>query len=88
VSDPYSLSLSINSEFSQIVDLNGVDLKPEGWDALEKPALAAPEDIVIYELHIRDFSVSDQTVPEALRGTYKAFTVKDSNGMQHLSALA
>ena len=88
VTDPYSLSLSMNSKFSQIVDLNDPALKPEGWDALEKPALAAPEDIVIYELHIRDFSISDQTVPEELRGTYKAFTRIDSNGMKHLAALA
>ena len=43
---------------------------------------------MIYELHIRDFSIRDQTVPEKLRGTYKAFTVKDSNGMKHLKALA
>ena len=88
VTDPYSLSLSMNSRFSQIVDLNEADLKPEGWDRLEKPALAAPEDIVLYELHIRDFSIHDQTVPDEQRGTYKAFTVKDSNGMKHLSALA
>ena len=88
VTDPYSLSLSMNSQRSQIVDLNDAELQPEGWDALEKPALAAPEDIVIYELHIRDFSASDQSVPEELRGTYKAFTSKDSNGMKHLSALA
>ena len=89
VTDPYSLSLSMNSKFSQIVDLNDADLKPQGWDthASRKPALTAPEDIVIYELDIRDFSISDQTVPEELRGTYKAFSVKDSNGMKHLSAL-
>mgnify|MGYP003575310468 CR=1 FL=1 len=88
VTDPYSLSLSTNSQFSQLVDLNDAELKPEGWDALEKPALAAPEDIVLYELHIRDFSVSDQSVPQELHGTYKAFTVKVSNGMKYLSALA
>ncbi|HSL28292.1 MAG TPA: pullulanase-type alpha-1,6-glucosidase, partial [Anaerolineales bacterium] len=88
VTDPYSLSLSMNSQRSQIVDLSDADLKPEGWDTLEKPPLAAPEDIVIYELHIRDFSIGDETVPEELRGTYKAFTVTDSNGMKHLTALA
>ena len=88
VTDPYSLSLSTNSKFSQIVDLKEADLKPEGWDALKKPALAAPEDIVLYELHIRDFSIHDQTVPDGQRGTYKAFTVTDSNGMKHLEALA
>ncbi len=88
VTDPYSFSLSMNSKRSQIVDLTDADLKPQNWDALAKPPLDAPEDIVIYELHIRDFSVSDQTVPEELRGAYKAFTVKDSNGMKHLTALA
>ena len=88
VTDPYSLSLSVNSQFSQIVDLSDADVEPQGWETLEKPALAAPEDIVLYELHIRDFSIYDQTVPEALRGTYRAFTVKDSNGMKHLRALA
>ena len=88
VTDPYSLSLSMNSKRSQIVDLTDPELKPEGWDAAPKPALEAPEDIVIYELHIRDFSIGDQTVPEDLRGTYKAFTVKESNGMKHLGALS
>jgi pullulanase-type alpha-1,6-glucosidase len=88
VTDPYSISLSMNGTRSQIVDLNDADLKPQGWDSLQKPTLAAPEDIVVYELHIRDFSVSDETVPEELRGTYKAFTVKDSNGMKHLTGLA
>ena len=88
VTDPYSISLSMNSNRSQVVDLNDPELEPPEWDGLEKPPLAAPEDIVIYELHIRDFSISDQTVPQELRGTYKAFTVKDSNGMKHLAALA
>jgi pullulanase-type alpha-1,6-glucosidase len=88
VTDPYSFSLSTNSQRSQIVDLNDSALKPSGWDALQKPALAAPEDIILYELHIRDFSISDQSVPAELRGTYEAFTVKDSNGMQHLAGLA
>ena len=78
----------MNSKRSQIVDLTDPELKPEGWDAAPKPALEAPEDIVIYELHIRDFSIGDLTVPEELRGTYKAFTVKESNGMKHLGALS
>ncbi len=88
VTDPYSISLALNSTRSQIVDLNDPAYMPDGWLELEKPALAAPEDIVLYELHVRDFSITDETVPEALRGTFKAFTVTDSNGMQHLTALA
>ena len=43
---------------------------------------------MLYELHVRDFSVHDETVPDNFRGTFMAFTVPDSNGMQHLKALA
>ncbi len=88
VTDPYSLSLSLDSRRSQIVNLADASLKPAGWDSLRKPPLEQFEDIVLYELHIRDFSASDSTVPAAYRGTYKAFTVAQSNGMQHLARLA
>lgn len=88
VTDPYSFSLSMNSTRSQIVYLSDPALKPTGWDTLEKPELVNPEDSVIYELHVRDFSISDESVPEKYRGKFMAFTVDDSNGMQHLKALA
>jgi len=88
VTDPYSLSLSTNSLRSQIVDLSSAQLKPPSWETLVKPPLAAPEDIVLYELHLRDFSISDSSVPQAERGTYLAFTHEDTNGMRHLKALA
>jgi pullulanase len=88
VTDPYSFSLSMNSTRSQIVDLNDQTLAPDGWDTLSKPELAAFTDIVLYELHIRDFSAIDQTIPEDQRGTFMAFTHPESNGMQHLAWLA
>ncbi|MBL1828594.1 hypothetical protein ELE35_30070, partial [Klebsiella pneumoniae] len=81
VTDPYSLALSTNSRRSQIADLSDANLKPQGWDSLKKPPLEAFEDVVVYELHVRDFSVFDNTVPENLRGTFRAFTVPTSNGM-------
>ncbi len=88
VTDPYSLALSTNGFRSMIVDLNDATLFPEGWAETAKPALDAPEDIVVYELHVRDFSVNDASVPDEYRGTFMAFTVTESNGMQHLQALA
>ena len=88
VTDPYSFSLSMNSQRSQIVDLNDPTLAPPGWQTLAKPAFTTPEDMVIYELHIRDFSISDESVPAEYRGTYKAFTMNGSRGMQHLAGLA
>ncbi|TDC45605.1 pullulanase-type alpha-1,6-glucosidase [Jiangella ureilytica] len=88
VTDPYSLALTTNSERSLVVDLSDEALKPAGWDRLRKPRLAQPEDSTIYELHVRDFSVGDTSVPEERRGTYLAFTDGDGAGMRHLSALA
>ena len=88
VTDPYAISLSMNSQRSQIVDLTDAALAPAGWNTLVKPPLIAFEDSVIYELHIRDFSVYDTSVPEELRGTYKAFTLPGASGMVHLKALA
>lgn len=88
VTDPYSVSLSLNSQRSQIVNLDDPALFPEGWADSQRLPPLAPEDITLYELHVRDFSAYDESVPEALRGTYMAFTVPDSSGMQHLAAAA
>ena len=51
------------------------------------PTVQHPEDAVIYEAHIRDFSILDESVSEAHRGKYMAFTEKDSVPMQHLAQL-
>jgi pullulanase-type alpha-1,6-glucosidase len=88
VTDPYSLSLSINSQRSQIVNLADDSLKPDGWDTLGKPPIQRPEELSLYELHVRDFSLNDPGVPAELRGTFEAFTVDGSSGMQHLQSLA
>ena len=93
VTDPYAHSLSIDSRHVHIVDLDDPALKPEAWDAVVKPALEAPEDISIYELHLRDFSARDPSVPQAHRGKYLAFThtggpdAEPSAGVGHLTAL-
>ncbi len=88
VTDPYSLGLSMNSQRSQFVNLDDPGLMPPGWANYAKPPLAAPEDIVIYELHVRDFSVNDMTVPDIDRGTYRAFATEGSDGTNHLVSLA
>ncbi|WP_222911052.1 pullulanase-type alpha-1,6-glucosidase [Pseudomonas sp. DNDY-54] len=87
VSDPYALSLSRNSQYAQVVDLDAADLKPAGWDAVRPPHPERPEASVIYETHVRDFSASDTSLPAALRGTFGAFTQPDSDGMRHLRDL-
>jgi pullulanase len=88
VTDPYSVGLAPNSSKSLVVDFDSPFCKPDSWNLIPKPELASPTDIVLYELHIRDFSISDQTVPEKDRGKYTAFTHIFSNGMLHLWDLA
>ena len=60
-----------------------------GWDGSAPPqTVAVSPDMAIYELHVRDFSANDPTVPAEHRGKYLAFTDSHSNGMKHLKALA
>jgi pullulanase-type alpha-1,6-glucosidase len=87
VTDPYSTCLSINSTHSQIINLFDQDLMPAGWDCLEKPHLENFTDISLYELHLRDFSIRDDSIPTEHRGTYQAFSHADSCGMKHLKRL-
>lgn len=88
VTDPYSVSLNANGQRSFIGNLDSAALKPRGWDYQYIPALAHPADIALYELHIRDFSASDLTVPPAHRGKYLAFADEYSAGVRHLRGLA
>ncbi len=87
VSDPYSLSLNANGARSFVANLDSAALKPYGWDQQGIPPLASSTDIALYELHVRDFSASDLTVPSAHRGKFLAFTDAGSNGMRHLRTL-
>ncbi|RVU31862.1 pullulanase-type alpha-1,6-glucosidase [Rheinheimera riviphila] len=86
--DPYSVNTATNGRYSQFVNLADADTKPANWDSHEVPAAGNPEDIVIYEGHIRDFSVRDMSVTAANRGKYLAFTEMDSAPVQHLKTLA
>lgn len=89
VTDPYSVSLTTDSKRSYIADLDAPALKPKGWDATRAPnTVKAQTDMVVYELHVRDFSINDPSVPKEKRGKYAAFGETNSYGMRHLKALA
>lgn len=87
VTDPYSVALTVNSTHSVLADPADPALAPAQWLTAPSPPLAHPVDQVIYELHVRDFSASDLTVPEAMRGGFLAFAA-ESAGMAHLRRLA
>lgn len=86
VTDPYSVALTADSERSLVVDLGDKALAPKGWSSLKKPKAVAMKDAQIQELHIRDFSVEDETNNRP--GGYLAFADKDSDGSRHLRKLA
>ncbi|MGM0386712.1 MAG: alpha-amylase family glycosyl hydrolase, partial [Actinomycetota bacterium] len=88
VTDPYSVGLTLDSKHSVIVDLDSEDWMPELWLDAPGPEIEQFADRTIYELHIRDFSATDETVPEDLRGTYAAFALDGTNGTAHLRELA
>jgi pullulanase-type alpha-1,6-glucosidase len=87
VTDPYSVALTLNSTRSVAADLADPTLKPALWQNSPAPALKQRVDQTIYELHVRDFSVNDLTVPAAHRGSYLAFA-DNGDGTRHLKALA
>lgn len=87
VTDPYSVALTTNSERSVAIDLRDGEWRPKKWRDAPDPDVEQDVDRAIYELHVRDFSITDESVPEELRGTYLAFA-QDSDGTDHLRQLA
>ncbi len=86
--DPYSVDIALNGTKTRITDLDSAGTKPPGWNQTSSPPLRSFSDMSLYELHIRDFSIHDLTVPKAHRGMYMAFADQNSDGMRHLRALA
>ncbi|GLH98980.1 pullulanase-type alpha-1,6-glucosidase [Phytohabitans aurantiacus] len=87
VTDPYSVALAADSTHSLVADLSDPVLAPSNWDRLRKPAAVPPTRTHIQEVSVRDFSITDTSVPADQRGTYLAFT-GDGAGMRHLRNLA
>ncbi|HVW95637.1 MAG TPA: type I pullulanase [Mucilaginibacter sp.] len=54
--DIYARAVGVNGQRGMVVDL--ATTNPEGWPQDKKPPLKNFNDIVIYELHIRDISIS------------------------------
>ncbi len=86
--DPYSVSLSTNGEYSQFVSLSDEDLTPENWDTHLIPTIENIEDAVLLEGHIRDFSIRDESTSIEHRGKYLAFAEDSTVPVEHLKGLA
>ena len=72
--DPYARTTGVNGNRGMVIDLDSTD--PTGWDSDTNPnPITSYTDAVIYELHVRDFSIDDSSgVKDEWQGKYMAFT--------------
>lgn len=69
--DPYAVSVGINGEKGFLIDINNVKSMPLGWLFDKRPELLRKEDSIIYEVHVRDFTISDDSgIDKDIRGKY------------------
>ena len=52
----FAKAVSVNGQRAAILDLKATN--PEGWDADVRPTMPDMTDIVVYETHLRDFTMS------------------------------
>jgi pullulanase len=81
VPGPYAKAVGINGKRGMVVDLDATN--PEGWSTDIKPELKTPSDIILYEVHVRDFSIHENSGMQH-KGKFLAFTeegAKTPNGL-------
>lgn len=67
--DPYCKALGVNGYRAMVVDLE--ETNPEKWTSDKKPKLMEVVDSILYEMHVRDFSIDDSSgVDEKLKGKF------------------
>ena len=73
--DVYSKAVGVNGNRSMVVDLASTN--PDGWDKDKHILYDDPTDAVVWEVHIRDFSVSNVSgISDKNKGKFLAFTEK------------
>ena len=84
-------AVGINGKRAAIIDFN--ETNPEGWEKDKRPELKNVADIALYELHVRDFSMSPNSGMKN-KGKFLAFTEQgtkntagQATGIDHLKEL-
>ena len=78
----FAKAVGVNGQRGAIIDLKDTD--PEGWSEDKRPELRNPVDLVIYEMHHRDFSI-DYSSGIKNRGKFLALT--EPKAIEHLKRL-
>jgi pullulanase len=82
VVDPYVHALAPNATRGMIVDMAAIS--PEHWADDHYRPLTNPVDAVIYETHVRDFSIM-ATSGMSNKGLYLAYTERGTTGPQNVA---
>ncbi|MBC5624680.1 type I pullulanase [Clostridium sp. NSJ-49] len=83
--DPYAKAVGVNGNRSMVIDLEATN--PEQWDEDKKPELNNWTDSIIYEVHVRDFTIDESSGIEAsIRGKFKGF-IEDKTPLNHLKEM-
>ncbi|WP_139193132.1 type I pullulanase [Anaerobacillus alkalilacustris] len=75
--DPYTKAVTVNGERGVVVDLSHTN--PSQWNEVKKPSYKSRNDAIIYEVHVRDFSI-DENSGMKHKGKYKALTETGTRG--------
>ncbi len=67
----FAKAVGVNGQRGAIIDMQGTN--PEGWTQDKRPVVKSPADLVIYEMHHRDFSI-DASSGLQYKGKFLALT--------------
>ena len=78
----FAKAVGINGKRGAIIDL--ADTNPDGWADDKRPALASPTDLIIYEMHHRDFSIDPSS---GIKNGGKFLALTEQRAIDHLKKL-
>lgn len=78
----FAKAVGVNGMRGAIVDM--AETNPQGWENDQRPVILSPADLVIYEMHWRDFSID---VSSGLKNKGKFLALTESKAIEHLKNL-
>ena len=78
----FAKAVGVNGKRAAVIDM--AETNPEGWDADKRPLTKSPTDLVIYELHHRDFSISPTS---GLKNKGKFLALTEPKAIYYLKTL-
>lgn len=78
----FAKAVGVNGMRGAIVDM--AETNPQGWENDQRPVIQSPADLVIYEMHWRDFSID---VSSGLKNKGKFLALTEPKAIEHLKNL-